>query len=56
MPRRVVEHLAKSRDHEELLVVTVFEEGLNKERIRKESIFSKKHAVLVKRGEKYDWK
>jgi hypothetical protein len=54
--RRVVEHRALSKDREELIVVTVYEEGMNKERIRKESAFSKKHAVLVKRDGKYDWK
>ncbi|KYC72308.1 hypothetical protein B4099_3670 [Heyndrickxia coagulans] len=56
MTRRVVEHRALSKDREELVVITVYEEGLNKERIRKDSIFSKKHAVLVKRDGKYDWK
>ncbi|MGG3706980.1 hypothetical protein [Heyndrickxia coagulans] len=56
MTRRVTEHRAISHDREELMVITVFEEGLNKEQVRKESIFSKKHAVLVKHGEKYDWK
>jgi len=56
MTRRVVEHRALSKDREELMVITVFEEGLNKEQVRKESIFSKRHAVLVKRDGKYDWK
>ncbi|TDQ35255.1 hypothetical protein [Aureibacillus halotolerans] len=56
MTRRVVETKAVSADRERLLVVTVYEEGINKEFIRRQNIYSKRHDVLVKSGSQYDFK
>ncbi|WP_200886096.1 hypothetical protein [Heyndrickxia ginsengihumi] len=56
MTRRVIEHKAFSHDREELLVVTVFEEGVSKQEVRKENPYTKRHGVLVRFGDKYDWR
>lgn len=56
MPRRVVETRAKSIDHEPLVIITVFEEGIKKEQTKKENFYSKRHYVLVPNGKGYDFK
>jgi len=56
MTRRVIETRAVSSEHEPLIVITIFAEGENKETIKKESIFSKRHAVLVKRNNRFEFK
>ncbi|NGP45996.1 hypothetical protein G4V62_13945 [Bacillaceae bacterium SIJ1] len=56
MTRRVVETGAVSPDREKLLVITVYEEGVNKQSVRRQNIYSKRHGVLVRCGEQYDFK
>lgn len=45
--RRVTEHKAKTVDNELLQVATIWEQGMTKEKIKKELPYSKKHHVLV---------
>lgn len=45
--RRVTEHKVKTVDNEFLQVVTIWEQGMTKEKIKKELPYSKKHHVLV---------
>lgn len=56
MVRRVVQHIAKSIDNEKLLVVTIYETGINKEQIKRLNEFSKKHEVLVPSKSGCEWK
>ncbi len=56
MSRRVVEHTAVTVDRDPLVVVTVYETGINKEKVRELNEFSKRHGVLVSDGERYAWK
>lgn len=56
LTRRVVEHKYKGSDNELLQVVTVFKEGMNKQRIKKLNTFTKKFNTLVPSGNSYDWK
>lgn len=49
MARRVVETNAVSLDRELLQVLVIYEEGVSKQDIRKESLLTKKHAVLYKK-------
>ncbi len=56
MTRRVVEHTAVTVDRDPLVVVTVYETGINKEKVRELNKFSKRHGVLVRNGENYEWK
>lgn len=54
--RRVVTHKSKNVDNDMLTVVTIFETGCNKVKAKKEIPWSKRHQVLVKRRDKYDFK
>ncbi|MGE6261315.1 hypothetical protein ACQKCU_26185 [Heyndrickxia sporothermodurans] len=54
--RRIIEHKYKGTDNELLQVVTVFEEGINKQAIKKMNSFTKKFNTLVTSRDKYDWK
>lgn len=54
MVRRVTVHHHKTIDNELLPVITIFEPGINKEQVKKINRFSKRHHVLVKRGENYE--
>lgn len=56
MTRRVVEHGAESIDREKLIVVTVYEEGVNKEHIKRMNRYSKRYSTLLPRGEGYEWR
>jgi len=56
MTRRVTSHGKVNLDEEHLLIVTVWEEGINKEELKKRNIFSKQHGVLIKSGHFYDYK
>ena len=56
MPRRVVETKAKSIDHEPLLRIVVYEEGINKERAKQDSRLCKRHHVLIPSGKGYEFK
>jgi len=55
MSRRVVEHEGRTMDSEHLVVITIFEESLNKQDVRKLTPFSKKHEVLIKRSGRYEF-
>ncbi|MBL5767996.1 hypothetical protein MXL46_08340 [Heyndrickxia sporothermodurans] len=56
MTRRVVEHKYKGTDNEVLQVITIFEEGINKQDIKKMNTFTKKFNTLIPSGNRYDWK
>lgn len=47
MIRRYTEHTRISSDRERLLVITVYESGVNKEQIKQENRFTKKHGKVV---------
>ena len=53
--RRVTEHSGKTYDGEMLQIVTVWEESMNKEKVRKLTPFSKKHKVLIKCSGRYEF-
>lgn len=42
--------------NEELIIITVFESKLNKSAVKKLAPYSKKHDVLVKSGNSYEYK
>ena len=54
--RRVVIHSARSVDDEKLTIVSIFEPGINKQQIKLENRYSKKHKVLVSNGNSYRYK
>lgn len=56
MIRRVVEHAATSKDREKLKVITIYENGINKEQVKEMNQYTKKHGVLIQHGSKYDFK
>lgn len=47
---------AKSIDHELLLRIVVFEEGIKKEDAKKENRYCKRHSALVRTGKGYEFK
>jgi hypothetical protein len=50
---------AVTLDQEELAVYIVYEEGTNKEAVKADKLYSpysKRHNVLVKRGDRYEFK
>lgn len=47
MTRRVSSHLARTNENELLQVITIFEEGCNKEQAKKNNEYCKTHEVLV---------
>lgn len=56
MTRKVVEHKYKGTDNELLQVITVFEEGINKQSIKQMNPYTKKINTLIPSGNKYEWK
>ncbi|WP_404407698.1 hypothetical protein [Jeotgalibacillus malaysiensis] len=56
MCRIVTEHKAEGTDRELLAVVTVFEEVINKQAVKKLNRFSHKRLVLIDRAEVYEVK
>lgn len=56
MTRRVVETGAATYDREHLTIITIYEEGANKEKVKKLSGLSKRHGVLVKRNNRFEFK
>lgn len=58
MTRRVIHHKAINFDNEVLQVITIYEEGVCKSKIKidEPNAFTKRHDVLVKRGDKYEFK
>lgn len=55
MTRRVIQHQSKSVDNEYLTVVHVFEEGINKEEAKRVLPFSRKHELLIKRNNRFEY-
>lgn len=51
MIRRITQHKKRNFDREELVIVTIFEEGIRKKDTR--DGLSKKHQFLVKRRARY---
>lgn len=56
MIRRVLEQGYHSIDCERLVRITVFEPGVNKEQVKENNIFSKRHNVLVSDNGKFEFK
>ncbi|MDA1478296.1 hypothetical protein [Bacillus changyiensis] len=58
MTRRVVQWMATNYDSENLQVITVFEEGINKQAVKSQTPFCRQHRVLYKsKGRnKYEFK
>ncbi|NPC91002.1 hypothetical protein HOO54_23695 [Bacillus sp. WMMC1349] len=58
MIRRVVQWVATNYDSENLQVITVFEEGINKQAAKNQTPFCRRHRVLYKSkgGNKYEFK
>lgn len=54
--RRVTYHASRSKDSEDLMVVTVYETNINKQAVRKLNPYSKRHQVLIKTGNSYEFK
>lgn len=55
MTRRVTVHKSRTKENELLTVVTVYEPGINKERIKQMNRYSKRHHVLVPYRNNYKW-
>ncbi|HHY74059.1 MAG TPA: hypothetical protein GX497_12735 [Bacillus bacterium] len=56
MARRVVVTKAKSADHELLQVIVIYEEGVNKQIVKAENPFTKRHDVLYQSSNGYEFK
>lgn len=58
MTRRVIQWSAIDSDRKRLQVITIFEEGLNKQDVKREVPFSRWHSVLYRteRGKRYEFK
>jgi hypothetical protein len=56
MSRRVVEHLSRTTENELLTVITVFEDGINKQTARQLVPYSKRHGVLIDDKGKWEWR
>jgi hypothetical protein len=55
LPRRVIEYSTASSDHERLKIIIVEREGINKESLKKENRWTKKHQVLLRNGHSYEY-
>ncbi|WP_167578632.1 hypothetical protein [Jeotgalibacillus proteolyticus] len=56
MCRHVVEHKAASIDYEPLVVIQIFEEGINKQTIKKLNRYTQKRRVLIGDPGRYEFK
>lgn len=56
MTRQVVEHTSVSRVHGKLTVITIYENGISKEQIKRMNQYTKKHDVLIHRNGLYEFK
>lgn len=56
MIRRVLEQGYHSIDHERLVAITIFESGVDKEMVKQENRFSKRHDVLIGDSGKFEFK
>lgn len=54
MTRRVIEYGHISQDQEYLSILIIEREGINKESMKKENEWCKKHQVLVRNGHSYE--
>ena len=54
--RRVITHTARSVDKEKLTIISIYEPGINKQQVKLENRYSKKHEVLVSNGDSYRFK
>ena len=54
--RRVITHTARSVDKEKLTIISIYEPGINKQQVKLENRYSKKHGVLVSNGDSYRYK
>lgn len=55
MNRRVTTHHRKTKDNEELTIITIYEPEINKKDVRKLSPYCKKHDVLIYNGQSYEF-
>ncbi|MGM9925189.1 MAG: hypothetical protein ACI35R_13170 [Bacillus sp. (in: firmicutes)] len=55
MTRRILEQGYHTVDHERLTIVTIYEPGVNKEHIKQENGFSKRHNVLIPVNDSYEF-
>lgn len=53
--RRVASHRKMNLDGEELQILVCYEEGINKEQVKKENPYSKQHQILIKKGPFYSY-
>ncbi len=56
MPRRVIEHTRRDQEGDLLQVVSIFEEGVNKEQAKESVPYSRKHNVLLNKKDHYTYK
>jgi len=56
MPRRVIEHTRRDQEGDLLQVVSVFEEGVNKEQAKESVPYSRKHLCLINKKDQYRYK
>jgi hypothetical protein len=56
MSRRVIEHLSRTTEGQLLTVVTIFEDGINKQQAREMVPYSKRHGVLIPKDTGYIWR
>ncbi|CAN7412325.1 hypothetical protein [Peribacillus frigoritolerans] len=56
MTRRVATFKARSIDKEELMVMICYEEGIGKSEVKKDNPFTKRHSVLIKRNNIFEFK
>lgn len=56
MTRRVVVTKGRSMDREELVIIQVFEEEINKQQAKAMGILTKAHDVLIKRADRYEYR
>ena len=54
--RRVITYTGKSVDNEKLTIISIFESGINKQQIKTDNPYSKKHEVLISNGAVYRYK
>lgn len=47
MVRRYTEHISRNVERDKLIVITVYEQGIKKEQIKHENVYTKKHGKVV---------
>lgn len=53
--RRIATHKSRNKEGETFTVITIYEENMKKEQIKKLTPYSKTHGILVERGGSYDF-